>query len=120
MRLKSLDLFRGLTIFCMIFVNDVASVPNAPTFLKHLGIHENGMSLADLVFPMFLFIVGMSIPLSIDKKIARSGLRSTLKEIVLRSSYLILSGIFLVNINSFSDETIIPKSLWVILVILSL
>ena len=60
-RLQSLDAFRGLTIFGMLLVNNVALGGATPHQLLHA--HWNaGIHLADLVFPWFLFIVGVAIP----------------------------------------------------------
>jgi len=61
-RIASVDALRGLVILLMIFVNDVAGVKAAPSWLKHVSAEADGMTLSDLVFPAFLFIMGMSIP----------------------------------------------------------
>lgn len=64
-RLDSLDILRGMTMAGMIIVDFCG--PDAPWFIKHVS--WNGLSPADLVFPSFLFIMGMAIPLAItDKK----------------------------------------------------
>lgn len=57
-RVESVDALRGLTILLMVFVNDLS--PAAPTWMHHTQPQEaDGMTLADIVFPGFLFIVGM-------------------------------------------------------------
>ena len=58
----AIDMFRGLTMFLMVFVNDFWTVEGVPHFLEHTETLEDGMGLADIVFPMFLFAMGMSIP----------------------------------------------------------
>lgn len=63
-RLVSIDLLRGLTVMLMIFVNNGAGHSIFP-ILKHS--QWNGMTLADCVFPSFLFIMGMSTYLSLKK-----------------------------------------------------
>lgn len=63
-RLISIDLLRGLTVLLMIFVNNGAGDSIFP-LLRHA--QWNGMTLADLVFPSFLFIIGMSTWLSLRK-----------------------------------------------------
>lgn len=63
-RLTSIDILRGLTVMLMIFVNNGAGDDIFP-ILKHS--RWNGMTLADLVFPSFLFIMGMSTFLSLRK-----------------------------------------------------
>ncbi len=63
-RVDSIDALRGLTILTMVFVNDVGSA--APAWAHHIQPPDaDGMTVADMVFPGFLFIVGMSIPLSL-------------------------------------------------------
>jgi heparan-alpha-glucosaminide N-acetyltransferase len=70
-RVISVDIFRGLTILVMVFVNDLASVEGLPWWTYHIPPGENGMTYVDVVFPAFLFIVGMAIPLAIDKRRSR-------------------------------------------------
>lgn len=60
-RLVSLDAFRGLTIFGMLLVNNVSLGGQTPRQLMHAE-WANHVNLADLVFPWFLFIVGVAIP----------------------------------------------------------
>ena len=61
-RVISIDVFRGLTIFLMIFVNTVMEGRNIPLWLKHAPSDVDGMTLPDIVFPCFLFVGGMAIP----------------------------------------------------------
>lgn len=90
-------------MFTMLFVNDLAGAPNVPAWLKHftppLG---NGMTLVDVVFPAFLFVVGMSIPLAFDAR--RRGGGSTLGtfvHVLLRSGSLLLLGVVMVNFRGW-------------------
>ena len=64
-RMMSVDLLRGFTIFAMILVNNPGSWGNIYPPLAHAEWH--GWTITDLVFPFFLFIVGLSIALSADK-----------------------------------------------------
>jgi predicted acyltransferase len=66
----SLDAFRGLTVIMMIIVNIQGNGDTAFSALKHAEWH--GLTFADVIFPWFLFIVGLSIPLALDR--AHSGL----------------------------------------------
>ena len=71
-RLASLDALRGFTILVMIFVNDVAGVSGAPAWMKHIDPPDaDGMTFVDVVFPAFLFIVGMSIPMALERRFER-------------------------------------------------
>src|SRR5213078_2301698 len=68
-RVVSIDALRGLVMFMMIFVNDLAGVGSiVPDWMVHFSERHrggSGMTFVDLVFPAFLFIVGMSIPFSL-------------------------------------------------------
>ena len=65
-RVASVDALRGLTILLMVFVNDLG--PAAPSWMHHIKpSNADGMTLADVVFPWFLFIVGVSIPLAFER-----------------------------------------------------
>lgn len=75
-RLKSLDIFRGFAIVVMIFVN---SGGGHYWWIDHAT--WNGLHIADLVFPWFLFIMGVCIPLSIKSQINR---KVPTKKIVLK------------------------------------
>ncbi|HTS55082.1 MAG TPA: heparan-alpha-glucosaminide N-acetyltransferase domain-containing protein [Burkholderiales bacterium] len=82
-RLYSLDLFRGLTIAAMIVVNN-QSGPSAYPWLQHA--RWNGCTLADLVFPFFLFIVGVSLVFSFNARLRRGDSRQALILHTLRRS----------------------------------
>ncbi len=68
-RLLALDVLRGLTLTCMVLVNTPGDPKHTYTVLKHVSWH--GWALADLVFPFFLFIVGVAIPYSIESRLAK-------------------------------------------------
>ena len=63
-RLRSLDIFRGATIAAMIMVNNMADPKYTP--LEHA--EWNGWTFTDLIFPFFLFIVGVAIPFSFARR----------------------------------------------------
>src|SRR5215208_2755573 len=69
-RMLSLDAFRGITIAGMILVNNPGSWEHIYSPLEHAAWH--GWTPTDLVFPFFLFIVGVSITLALARR-ARSG-----------------------------------------------
>lgn len=66
MRLTSLDVFRGITIAGMILVN-MASIAEPDVYAPLVHASWNGCTLADLVFPFFLFIVGVAMAFSLAK-----------------------------------------------------
>ncbi len=69
-RILSVDQFRGYTIFGMILVNFLGQFPHMPETLKHHGV---GMSYADTIAPIFLFVAGMGFRLSFLRNSERSG-----------------------------------------------
>ncbi|MCS7227354.1 MAG: DUF5009 domain-containing protein [Endomicrobia bacterium] len=93
-RLTSLDVFRGLTIISMLIVNNPGSWSYIYPPLKHAEWH--GWTLTDLVFPFFLFIVGVAIKFSIDKYILSDvAVIKILWRILRRTILLILLGLTL-------------------------
>lgn len=62
-RFVALDALRGLAIILMLFVNNFGRSAETPVQLRHAGWGE-GVHLADLAFPWFLFCVGVAIPFS--------------------------------------------------------
>jgi predicted acyltransferase len=95
-RLLSVDVLRGLTIAFMILVNNQ---PGAGAFLELKHAQWNGFTLTDLVFPTFLFLVGVSLVLSTAARLARGATRKTLLlHMVRRSVALALFGIV---VNTF-------------------
>lgn len=115
-RLLSLDVFRGLTILVMVFVNDIASVQGIPGWLKHKNLHESGMTFVDAVFPAFLFIVGVSVPFAFSKYDSKLLL---LKHILIRTLSLLILGVLMVNMGSYESGLFLSKNLWTLLVYLA-
>ena len=94
-RLISLDAFRGLTIIAMIVVNTPGSWSYVYPPLRHA--EWNGLTPTDLVFPFFLFIVGVSIVLALNKskRNNQNTYKPLIKKIVKRSLLLFAIGIIL-------------------------
>jgi heparan-alpha-glucosaminide N-acetyltransferase len=113
-RLASVDAFRALTMFFMIFVNDLWSLKKIPDWLEHAKMFEDRMGFADTIFPAFLFIVGLSIPFAISGRLAKGYSRqSTLIHILTRSFALLLIGFFHVNLENYNKlAAILPKPFW--------
>ena len=89
-RIESVDILRGLTIVAMIMVNNPGTWAQVYPPLLHAEWH--GLTPTDLIFPFFLFIVGISISFAYKNK---SNNKSTYKKIVIRSLKLIVLGLFL-------------------------
>ncbi len=99
-RLVSLDLFRGATIAFMIVVNSQTS-DDAYWPLRHAD--WNGWTPTDLVFPFFLFIVGVSLVLSFQARLAQGCSRRTLLWHALRRSAILFAiGLLLNGLASLS------------------
>ena len=102
-RVPSVDALRGLVITLMIFVNDVAGVPAAPAWLKHAHGNEDKMTLPDVVFPGFLFIAGVSIPLALERALAQGRTRGqVLGKVLGRTLALLVMGVMMVNAEEFN------------------
>jgi predicted acyltransferase len=99
-RLMSLDLFRGATIAGMILVNNAGDEPSSYWPLKHA--EWNGWTPTDLVFPFFLFIVGVAMAFSFSSRLSRGESRQKLLGHVLwRGLALFALGLFL---NGFPNR----------------
>lgn len=109
-RLASIDVFRALTMLLMIFVNDLWTLKDIPDWLEHTAAREDGMGLADTVFPAFLFIVGLSIPFAILNRKAKGESQSRiLGYILVRSAALLIMGVFHVNLENYSAASALSK-----------
>lgn len=90
-RLLSLDVLRGLTVFVMIIVNNGAG----PLHFEMLDHSKwNGLTVCDLVFPFFLFMVGVSIHLA-SRSMSKLSTSERTKKILLRSFKLFAIGVLL-------------------------
>jgi len=99
------DAFRGFTIAGMILVNNPGSWEYVYAPLRHAEWH--GWTPTDLIFPFFLFIVGVSISLSFSKRMSLSHKKSSLYyKIMMRTSIIFSLGILLALIPRFDFETL--------------
>lgn len=114
-RILSLDSFRGITFVLMLFVNFLAGASVVPSWLLHANGAADGMGLADIVFPGFLFAVGMSIPFGVNSRIARGdSAPRVLGHTLYRALALIVMGVFMVNAESGYSEAAMgmPIAAW--------
>src|SRR5687767_8678817 len=106
LHVTSIDILRALTMILMIFVNDLWSLKGIPEWLEHVERGVDGIGLADVVFPAFLFIVGLSLPYSIENRRKKGDTELQLvKHVLIRTIALLVMGVFLVN-----GETIDPTA----------
>ena len=103
-RIDSVDALRGLTILLMVFVNDLG--PAAPAWMHHIQPpNADGMTLADVVFPAFLFLVGLSIPLAFERvRAAGRSKGAQLVHVLTRTAALLLMGV--IEHNGSDDQTL--------------
>ncbi|MFM8394769.1 MAG: DUF5009 domain-containing protein, partial [Acidobacteriota bacterium] len=88
-RLLALDVFRGITIAGMVLVNNAGDWQSIYPPLKHA--QWDGWTPTDLVFPFFLLIVGVAIPLAFAKRRAAGGTMSDLYVKIVRRTLLIFA-----------------------------
>ena len=116
-RIASIDIFRALTMFLMIFVNDLWTLTDIPDWLGHASASEDSMGLADWVFPGFLFIVGLSIPFAIEARNKKGESKFVIFWHILKRSFaLITMGFFMVNLENINSDLLpFSKYIWQIL-----
>jgi predicted acyltransferase len=104
-RMVSLDVFRGLTIAGMILVNNPGTWAHIYDPLEHAAWH--GWTPTDLIFPFFLFIVGVSIALALGKRADAGGPRRDLYLKIARRALIIFGlGLVLSGFPFFDLATI--------------
>lgn len=116
-RVVSIDIFRGLTMAVMIFVNALAAVPGLPWWTYHAHMEQDLMTYVDMVFPFFLFIVGMSMPLAVEQRLKKNPSQGALWwHVITRSLGLLVLGLFLANAD-FVDAKLtgMKGDLWALL-----
>ena len=118
-RILSVDIFRAVTMLLMIFVNDLWTLHDVPHWLEHTTANEDGMGFSDIIFPAFLFIVGLSIPFAIGSRITRGDSKyNILLHILRRTLALVLMGFFMVNQENFNPRAPeMLRTLWDVLMI---
>lgn len=93
-RITSIDALRGLTVAFMILVNDPGDWAHVYAPLEHAP--WNGFTPTDLVFPMFLFLVGCSIVFAVQSRLARGVARRVIAlQMLRRAVYIFLIKMFL-------------------------
>src|SRR5579859_3110543 len=107
-RLKSLDVFRGMTVAAMIMVNNPGSWDDDYPPLLHS--QWNGCTPADLIFPCFVFIAGVAIPLSRRSREERGVEKGAAARHILRRALSLLAFGLLVTWFTGYDWRLPPES----------
>jgi heparan-alpha-glucosaminide N-acetyltransferase len=104
-RIDSIDILRAITMVLMIFVNDFFTLTNIPDWLKHAPRGVDGIGFSDVIFPAFLFIVGLSLPYAIEhRRLKGESNTKILKHVLFRTLALLTMGVFLVNGETINNE----------------
>src|SRR5437764_11587093 len=91
----------------------MAGVQGTPAFLRHTPSAQDGMTITDVVFPAFLFITGMAIPLALGARLARGEARSRVwRHVMGRTASLLEIGVLMVNAEHASAHGLVPEPLW--------
>ena len=99
-RIASIDIFRALTMLMMIFVNDFAGMSGLPHWLHHAATEEDMLGFSDLVFPAFLFCVGLSIPFAVGARYQKGdNVLQVLGHVCFRTLALVVMGLFSMNLR---------------------
>jgi predicted acyltransferase len=115
-RIISIDVFRGCVILIMVFVNDVASIKALPWWTYHIPYGTDGMTYVDIVYPAFLFIVGMAIPLAFQNRKESFNDLTVWKHIFIRTFSLAFLGALIMNGRQLNaEESGISYALWNVL-----
>lgn len=116
-RIASIDILRALTMYFMIFVNDLWTLRDIPEWLGHAARGEDRLGFADIIFPLFLFIVGLSIPFAFKARRKKGDSDFQIfQHIFVRSLALIVMGFFMVNLENINRELLsISKPVYQIL-----
>lgn len=104
-RIGAIDILRAITMVLMIFVNDFWTLKGIPDWLKHAERGVDGIGFSDVIFPAFLFIVGLSLPYAIENRRKKGHSDADLlKHVLFRTLALLVMGVFLVNGESVNGE----------------
>ncbi|WP_260736781.1 DUF5009 domain-containing protein [Tunturiibacter lichenicola] len=119
-RVASIDIFRGLTMTLMIFVNELAEVKGLPWWNYHAPANINVMTYVDMVFPAFLFILGMTIPIALEHRFRKNNSMPQLwLHIVQRTIALLALGFILANAEQGNSALMgLGTNLWTILALI--
>lgn len=97
-RVAAVDVLRALTMTLMLFVNDFAGIPGIPHWLKHAEMTEDMLGFSDIIFPAFIFCMGMSVVLAIDSRYRKGDTPlQVIAHMFWRTVALVTMGLFSLN-----------------------
>ena len=116
-RVAAVDVFRALTMFLMLFVNDIPGLKNVPHWLMHAAADEDMLGFSDTIFPAFLFCMGMSVSFAIQNRYKKGDTTTqVIAHIFWRTVALIAMGLF--SLNSGGIEGGLSHSWFTILMVI--
>ncbi len=116
-RVAAVDIFRAITMLLMLFVNDFAGMKDIPHWMHHAEMSEDMLGFSDLIFPAFLFCMGMSVPLALQSRERKGDSWMDRVIYVLQRSFaLIVMGLFLLNSGGVSGGL---AHHWIVLLVVS-
>jgi len=99
-RVEALDIFRAITMFLMLFVNDIPGLKNIPHWLLHASANEDMLGFSDTIFPAFLFAMGMAVPYAIRNRQKKGDTNLQIcVHVFWRTLALVVMGLFTVNVG---------------------
>ena len=98
-RIATIDVMRAIIMLLMLFVNDIPGVDGLPHWLGHAETEEDMLGFSDIVFPGFLFCVGMSIPFAMQSRLRKTAgnVLGVLRHVLDRTVALVVMGLFTLN-----------------------
>ena len=104
-------------MFLMLWVNDFWTLSSIPKWLKHAVSGEDYLGFSDLIFPWFLFAIGLSIPFAFESRLLKGEDNVTIgKHILLRTIALLVMGLFHMNMEMYNHQlSYISKPIFVII-----
>ena len=118
-RVATIDVFRALTMFFMIVVNDFHSIiPGVPQWLDHAARDQDFLGFSDIILPAFLFVMGMSIPHAIEKRFSNGETKMEIfGHIIMRTVALVTMGLFAVNWGVLSPEVWLSRPVFTLIAV---
>lgn len=93
-RIRSVDVLRGFAVAMMVLCNNPGNTDRNYIQLRHMP--WGGLTFADFAFPFFIIVMGITIPVVIEKRLAlKVGMAAIISKVFIRSIILILLGLFL-------------------------
>lgn len=119
-RIQSLDVFRALTMLLMLWVNEYAGVKDLPHWMYHAAAQEDMMGFSDIIFPAFLFAMGMAVPFAVQNRLKKGdSLLQVSLHILLRTVALVVMGLFTVNKGAYDPVASGIPSAWYSLLVVA-